>query len=147
MAEEFAELGLEAAGPLIDRGDKMYEPAKQRAKDAARKAREKIQSPTQGGFDRNGSDDDDYYDRPRRRNTQRDRDRGRGNYEEEYYERKVTGPRAKSAGRDGYAGGGGRGLDRDRRCDYTPDGRGRITNDCQPDDTIPHRTRNPLQNP
>lgn len=108
---EAAELALEAANPLIEYGDKHYEPVKNRAKDQARKMKEKITSPKDGRFD--GDDEDDYYDRPRRRETERPR--GRGDYEDEYYERKVTGPRAKSAGRDGRYGGGGRGLDRDDR--------------------------------
>lgn len=108
---DVAELALEAANPLIEHGDKMYEPAKERAKEQTRKIREKITSPTKGRYD---DDDDYYYDRPHhRRDT--DRHRGRGDYEEEYYERKVTGPRAKSVGRDGRYGGGGRGLDRDDR--------------------------------
>lgn len=109
---DVAELALEAANPLIEHADKMYEPAVDRAKDHARKIRDKITSPTNGRFD-DEDDEDDYYDRPRRRETERAR--GRGNYEEEFYERKVTGPRAKSAGRDGRYGGGGRGLDRDDR--------------------------------
>jgi len=106
-----AELLLEAAHPLIEHSDKVYEPAVDRAKDQARKIRDKITSPTNGNFD--DEDDDDYYDRPRRRDTERAR--GRDYYEEEFYEKKVTGPRAKSAGRDGRYGGGGRGLDRDDR--------------------------------
>ncbi len=109
---DVAELALEAANPLIEHADKVYEPAVDRAKDQARKIRGKITSPTNGRFD-DEDDEDGYYDRPRRRETERAR--GRGNYEEEFYERKVTGPRAKSAGRDGRYGGGGRGLDRDDR--------------------------------
>lgn len=108
---DVAELALEAANPLIEHADKVYEPAVDRAKDQARKIRDKIASPTNGRLD--DDDEDDYYERPRRRETERAR--GRGDYEEEYYERRVTGPRAKSAGRDGRNGGGGRGLDRDDR--------------------------------
>ena len=68
-------------------------------------------------------DDYDTYDPPRRSNTDRPREhrrhksrhrRGDRVVEEEYvYERK--GGRAKSAGRDGPYGGGGRGLQRDDR--------------------------------
>ena len=62
------------------------------------------------------SSDDEDYDRPRRRHTSRQEprhSRDDGRWIEETYERKVVG-RAKSAGRDGANGGGGRGLDRDR---------------------------------
>ena len=112
---DLAELTLEAANPAIEHYDKVYEPARDRAKDGVRKVREKITSPTKDRFPE--SDDDDYYDRPRRRDTHRDsgRSRGRDDYVEESYERKVTGGRAKSVGRDGRYGGGGRGLDRDSR--------------------------------
>ena len=112
---DLAELGLEAANPAIEHYDKVLEPAKDRAKDSARKIREKITSPNKGKFD--DEDQDDYYDRSRHRDSRRESGRSRGNdgYVEESYERRVTGPRAKSAGRDGRYGGGGRGLDRDDR--------------------------------
>ena len=113
---DLAELTLEAANPAIEHYDKVYEPAKERAKIGAKKIREKIISPSKGGFDEEEVEDD-YYDRPRRRDSRREsgRTRGRDDYVEESYERKVTGTRAKSAGRDGRYGGGGRGLDRDDR--------------------------------
>lgn len=69
-----------------------------------------------GQNDRDGySSDDDYYDRPKQQSSRRDSRRSRddGRWVEESYERKVSG-RARSAGRDGPNGGGGRGLDRER---------------------------------
>lgn len=66
-----------------------------------------------------GGDDDYEYEPVRRSNTdridsRRDRVRGGNGYVEETYERRSSG-RAKSAGRDGYQGSGGRGLHRDDR--------------------------------
>lgn len=113
---DVAELALEAANPAIENYEKVYEPARDRAKDGVRKMREKLTNSSKGRFEE-VDEEDDYYDRPRRSNTQRDsgRTRGRDDYVEESYERRMTGPRAKSAGRDGRYGGGGRGLDRDDR--------------------------------
>lgn len=84
-------------------------------KNQGKKLKEKIMSPTKGGFDDQDGGYDDY-DRSHRYESRREprRSRGGGDYEEETYERRVTGDRAKSAGRDPY-GRGGRGLDRDDR--------------------------------
>ncbi len=82
--------------------------------------------PRRSNTERRPKDDYETYDPPRRSNTERPREhrshreksrhrsrpRGERYVEEEYvYERK--GGRAKSAGRDGPYGGGGRGLKRD----------------------------------
>lgn len=108
---QFAVLGLKGVGPAVDNYEKVYDPMKNQG----RKLKEKIMSPTKGGFDDQDGDYDDY-DRSRRYESRREprRSRGGGDYEEETYERRVTGDRAKSAGRDPY-GRGGRGLDRDDR--------------------------------
>ena len=84
-------------------------------KDQGKKIKEKIMSPTKRGFD-DQDGDYDAYDRSYRRESRREprRSRGGGDYEEETYERRVTGDRARSATRDPY-GRGGRGLDHDDR--------------------------------
>ncbi|KAL8803070.1 MAG: hypothetical protein Q9182_003383 [Xanthomendoza sp. 2 TL-2023] len=106
MAEDFAELALEAANPLINNYDKVTDPAMAKAKQLPQKLK------SLGGDRDRGYDDryDDYDDR-RRGSDRRDRSRRDDDYYEETYERRETG-RAKSAGRDGY---GGRGLRDDRR--------------------------------
>lgn len=77
-------------------------------KNKTKQLKEKITSPNKQHFD---DQDDDYRDYDRRRRSGRPRG---GDYEEETYERRVHGDRAKSAGRDPY-GRGGRGLERDDR--------------------------------
>lgn len=165
--EEFAELALEGAGPVIEHYDKVYEPVKERVKkipekipglknrsgrdeydeddeveyDYDSKRRGNSDRPQEQGVaeynthepprrsntERRPKEDYETYDPPRRSNTERPREhrsrhksrhrsrhRGDRYIEEEYiYERK--GGRAKSVGRDGAYGGGGRGLDRNDR--------------------------------
>ena len=110
-ARVFADI-LIAASPAIENYEKVYDPVKDRVKQLP----DKIKS-MRGQNDR-GDDysDDDYYDQPKRRSSRREPRRSRGDerWVEESYERKVSG-RARSAGRDGAYGGGGRGLDRERR--------------------------------
>lgn len=108
---QFAVLGLKGVGPAVENYEKVYDPMKNQG----RKLKEKVMSPNKGSFDDQDGDYDDY-DRSHRYEPRREhrRSRGGGDYEEETYERRVTGDRAKSAGRDPY-GRGGRGLDRDDR--------------------------------
>ncbi|KAI4152625.1 MAG: hypothetical protein L6R39_001760 [Caloplaca ligustica] len=96
MAEDFAELALEASTPIINNYDKIYDPAKAKAKAQMEKMRNR-------GRDRGGDYDDEYDDYDRYDRRRRD----------DYYDdRRGNGNRAKSAGRDSY---GGRGLRDDRR--------------------------------
>ncbi|KAL8910630.1 MAG: hypothetical protein Q9171_004085 [Xanthocarpia ochracea] len=108
--EDFAELALEAASPVINNYDKITDPALAKAKLLP----QKLKSARGGDHDR-GYDDryDDYdrYDDRRRGSDRRDRSRRYDDHADDPYERRESG-RAKSAGRDGY---GGRGLRDDRR--------------------------------
>ena len=140
--DDFAELALEGASTGVDHFEKVYDPLKDQAKklqNPVKKLRGKSDQ-DQGQEE----DPYDYYDKQRRSNTDRDRygstrdrgsadddyehdsvrrsntdrrgsrrDRVRDGYVEETYERRSS--RAKSAGRDGYHGSGGRGLRDDRR--------------------------------
>ncbi|KAL9608098.1 MAG: hypothetical protein Q9167_007047 [Letrouitia subvulpina] len=100
--DDFAELGLTAAGPAINNYDKAYDPIKAKAKKLAQNRKQQQ--------DRGRDDQEVDYNRPRRDSRRDyDYDRDRGYYDD--YERR-DGARAKSAGRDGY---GGRGLRDDRR--------------------------------
>lgn len=100
--EDFAELGLTAAGPAINNYDKAYDPIKNKAKKLAQNRKRQQ--------DRGRDDQDVDYNRPSR-DSRRDYGYDRnGDYYDDY-ERRESG-RAKSAGRDGY---GGRGLRDDRR--------------------------------
>lgn len=77
-------------------------------RDKAKKQADKLRNRGRDrGFDEQ-SQEDDRYNGPRRRDTDR---QGGGDYHEERYERRGTW-RAKSAGRDSY---GGRGLRDDQR--------------------------------
>ncbi|KAL8837228.1 MAG: hypothetical protein Q9170_002601 [Blastenia crenularia] len=110
MAEEFAELALEAASPIINNYDKFTDPAKEKAKQQMERVRGRR------GQDQGRGYDDEYveYDRyngPRRDSDRRDRPRGGDDYYNDSYDQRGSG-RAKSAGRDGYSG---RGLRDDRR--------------------------------
>ncbi|KAL8708854.1 MAG: hypothetical protein Q9220_006310 [cf. Caloplaca sp. 1 TL-2023] len=106
MAEDFVELGFEAASPLIQNYDKVTDPMIAKAK--------QLPNPIKNRRGQDRGNDDDYYEYDRyegaRRSSGRDRGRDDAYYDDEY-ERRGSG-RAKSAGRDGY---GGRGLRDDRR--------------------------------
>ncbi|KAL8766844.1 MAG: hypothetical protein Q9209_006502 [Squamulea sp. 1 TL-2023] len=106
MAEDIAELALEAASPVINNYDKITDPALAKAKLLP----QKLKNRREGDRHRDYDDEYDDYDR-RDHRRQRDRPRGDDDYYEDAYERRGNG-RAKSAGRDGY---GGRGLRDDRR--------------------------------
>ncbi|KAL8846007.1 MAG: hypothetical protein Q9221_008869 [Calogaya cf. arnoldii] len=114
MADEFVELALEAANPVINNYDKVTDPAMAKAREQAQrwKERHRQNHPDRHYDDR--YDNGDYDGRHRSRDTDR-RDRSRRNrddYDDPYDRR--DGARARSAGRDSY---GGRGLrdDRSRR--------------------------------
>ena len=78
--------------------------------------------PQRSNTERSRRDDDEDFDPPRRSNTERPREHRRhksrhrrgDRYVEEEYVYESKGGRAKSAGRDGPYGGGGRGLRDDR---------------------------------
>ena len=104
-----------------------YEPPQRR--DAERRTRDDYESydpPRRSKTERRAREDSDTYDPPRRSNTERPREHrrhksrhrsrhGGGRYIEEEYVYEKKGGRAKSVGRDGAYGGGGRGLRRDDR--------------------------------
>ena len=108
--DDMTELALEGASTGIDHYEKVYDPLKAQVKRLPNPLRK---SRTQQ-YD--SDDDQDYYDPPRRSNTERVSRRSQGpragEYVEETYERKSG--RAKSTGRDGQFRDG-RGLDRDGR--------------------------------
>ena len=108
---------LTAATPAIQNYDKVYDPVRDRVKQLPQRVKS-----MRGHNDRNNDPQDysdDEYDRPNHRSSRREprRSHGDGRWVEETYERKETG-RARSVGRDGAYGGGGRGLDRDRHRMY-----------------------------
>ena len=115
-ARAFADI-LIAASPAIQNYDKVYEPVKDRVKQIPDKIKGMRGQNDQG----DDYSDDDYYDQPKRHSSRRDSRRSRADdkWVEESYERKVSN-RARSAGRDGPHGGGGRGLDRERRRKSAP---------------------------
>ena len=105
-----------------------YEPPQRR--DTERRARDDYESydpPRRSNTERHVREDSEPYDPPRRSNTERPREHrsrhksrhrsrhGGGRYVEEEYVYEKKGGRAKSVGRDGAYGGGGRGLRRDDR--------------------------------
>ncbi|KAI4176144.1 MAG: hypothetical protein LQ343_001188 [Gyalolechia ehrenbergii] len=138
MAEDFAELALEAANPIINNYDKVLDPAKERAKQQMERIRAR-----RGQGQGHGYDDEyidyDQYDAPRRASDRRDRPRGRDDYYEDFYEQRGGG-RARSAGRDSY---GGRGLRDDRRRhsrrSYSSDSSGSSESSISPRRAYKHR--------
>ncbi|CAO1600352.1 hypothetical protein XANCAGTX0491_004046 [Xanthoria calcicola] len=107
--EDFAELALEAASPVINNYDKVTDPAIAKAKELPQKWKERRAGHSDRPYDDRYDDYDRHYRSPDP--DRRDRSRRDPDYYEESYERREGG-RAKSAGRDGF---GGRGLRDDRR--------------------------------
>ena len=104
---------LIAASPAIQHYDKVYDPVKNGVKQLPQRVKSMRAHDDRNRDDRGYSDDE--YDEPRHRSSRREprRSHGDGRWVEESYERKEVG-RARSVGRDGAYGSGGRGLDRDR---------------------------------
>ncbi|KAL8723884.1 MAG: hypothetical protein Q9181_007104 [Wetmoreana brouardii] len=100
MAEEFAELALEAANPVIQNYDKVTDPMLAKAKALPKKLK------SVRGRDYDSEEEYVEYDRyngPRRESGRRDRPRGDFDYADDRYERRDNG-RARSAGRSVYGG-------------------------------------------
>ncbi|KAL8699559.1 MAG: hypothetical protein Q9201_005942 [Fulgogasparrea decipioides] len=100
MSEEFAELALEAASPVIQNYDKVTDPMLAKAKALPKKLR--------GARGRGYDSEEEYveYDRyngPRRESGRRDRPCGDYDYPDDRYQRRDDG-RARSVGRSAYGG-------------------------------------------
>ncbi|KAG8528475.1 uncharacterized protein KY384_007393 [Bacidia gigantensis] len=104
MAEDFAELIMTGVPAITENYEKVYDPVKDKARAGFHKVR-KMRNNGRGGYEEYSTEEEDYYERPRRsqtdgyRNRRSDRDRG-----EVVESRRVirgSDGRTRSVGRDG----------------------------------------------